>query len=48
MATSSAPENFVLSQSGAKNNWAKGHYIEGTELIDTVLDVVRKEAENCD
>ncbi|XVF60664.1 hypothetical protein PTKIN_Ptkin08bG0066400 [Pterospermum kingtungense] len=29
-------------------NWAKGHYTEGAKLIDSVLDVVRKEAENCD
>ena len=35
-------------QSGAGNNWAKGHYTEGAELIDSVLDVVRKEAEGCD
>ena len=35
-------------QSGAGNNWAKGHYTEGAELIDSVLDVVRKEAESCD
>jgi tubulin beta len=34
--------------SGAGNNWAKGHYTEGAELIDSVLDVVRKEAESCD
>ncbi|GFP95431.1 telomere repeat-binding protein 1 [Phtheirospermum japonicum] len=33
--------------SGAGNNWAKGHYTEGAELI-SVLDVVRKEAENYD
>ncbi|GKV11284.1 hypothetical protein SLEP1_g22549 [Rubroshorea leprosula] len=39
---------FVFGQSGAGNNWAKGHYTEGAELIDAVLDVVRKEAENCD
>ena len=26
---------------------AKGHYTEGAELIDSVLDVVRKEAEGC-
>ncbi|XVE69180.1 hypothetical protein DITRI_Ditri09bG0130400 [Diplodiscus trichospermus] len=26
----------------------KRHYTEGAELIDSVLDVVRKEAENCD
>lgn len=42
------PDNFVFGQSGAGNNWAKGHYSEGAELIDSVLDVVRKEAEGCD
>nr|GEZ37528.1 tubulin beta 3 [Tanacetum cinerariifolium] len=42
------PDNFVFGQSGAGNNLAKGHYTEGAELIDSVLDVVRKEAENCD
>jgi len=42
------PGNFVFGQSGAGNNWAKGHYTEGAELIDSVLDVVRKEAEGCD
>ena len=42
------PDNFVFGQSGAGNNWAKGHYTEGAELIDSVMDVVRKEAEGCD
>jgi len=42
------PDNFVFGQSGAGNNWAKGHYTEGAELIDSVLDVVRKEAEGCE
>uniref|UniRef100_A0A1I7XJF7 Tubulin beta chain n=1 Tax=Heterorhabditis bacteriophora TaxID=37862 RepID=A0A1I7XJF7_HETBA len=42
------PDNFVFGQSGAGNNWAKGHYTEGAELVDNVLDVVRKEAESCD
>ncbi|KAK8582279.1 hypothetical protein V6N12_072468 [Hibiscus sabdariffa] len=42
------PDNFVFGQSSAGNNWAKDHYTEGAELIDSVLDVVRKEAENCD
>ena len=42
------PDNFVFGQSGAGNNWAKGHYTEGAELIDSVLDVLRKEAENCE
>jgi len=35
------PDNFVFGQSGAGNNWAKGHYTEGAELVDSVLDVVR-------
>ena len=42
------PDNFVFGQTGAGNNWAKGHYTDGAELIDSVLDVVRKEAESCD
>lgn len=42
------PDNFVYGQSGAGNNWAKGHYTEGAELVDSVLDVVRKECENCE
>ncbi|KAK7863210.1 hypothetical protein R5R35_003460 [Gryllus longicercus] len=42
------PDNFVNGQSGAGNNWAKGHYTEGAELVDAVLDVVRKEAEGCE
>merc|ERR1711879_1038735 len=42
------PDNFVFGQSGAGNNWAKGHCTEGAELVDSVLDVVRKEAESCD
>ena len=39
---------LFLGQSGAGGNWAKGHYTEGAEMIDAVLDVVRKEAEGCD
>uniref|UniRef100_A0A2C9H450 Tubulin beta chain n=1 Tax=Anopheles maculatus TaxID=74869 RepID=A0A2C9H450_9DIPT len=42
------PDNFVYAQSGAGNNWAKGHYTEGAELVDNVLDVIRKETEACD
>ncbi|KAI5150929.1 tubulin beta [Enteropsectra breve] len=42
------PDNIVFGQSGAGNNWAKGHYTEGAELIDNVMDAVRKEAEKSD
>ena len=38
------PDNFLFGQMGAGNNWAEGHYTVGAELIDFVLDVVRKEA----
>ena len=37
--------NFVFGQTGADNSWAKRHYIEDTEITDSVLDVVRKETE---
>ena len=43
--------NFKIStvwQGGAGNNWAKGYYTDGVELVDSVIDVVRKEAETCD
>jgi tubulin beta len=43
-----SPDNMVFGQSGAGNNWAKGHYTEGAELVDQVLDVVRREAEGAD
>ena len=42
------PDNFIFGQNSCGNNWAKGHYTEGAELIDSVLDVVRKESEACD
>lgn len=42
------PDCFVTGKSGAGNNWARGHYTEGAELIDCVLDVTRRQVENCD
>ena len=42
------PDNFIAGASGAGNNWAKGHYTEGAEMVDQVLDIIRKEAENAD
>ncbi|XP_048666850.1 tubulin beta-1 chain isoform X3 [Marmota monax] len=42
------PDSFVHGNSGAGNNWAKGHYTEGAELIENVMDVVRNESESCD
>jgi len=42
------PDNMVSGTNGAGNNWAKGHYTEGAELVDQVMDVIHKEAEACD
>jgi tubulin beta len=42
------PDNFVSGTTGTGNNWAKGHYTDGTEIADQVLDIIRKEAENTD
>ena len=42
------PSNFIFGQNGAGNNWAKGFYTEGGEIIDEAMDVIRKEAEGCD
>ena len=33
------PKSLVFGQSGAGNNWAKGHFTEGAELIDAVLAI---------
>ncbi|XP_017768361.1 PREDICTED: tubulin beta chain-like [Nicrophorus vespilloides] len=42
------PDGFIFGRAGAGNNWAKGHYTEGAELCDVLLDTVRIEAEGCD
>lgn len=43
-----SPENFMFGQNGTGNNWAKGFYTEGAELVEEVLDLVRKEVEIAD
>ena len=42
------PDNYIHAQSSAGNNWAKGYYTEGAELVDQVLDTIRREAESCE
>ncbi|KAH7341170.1 Tubulin/FtsZ, GTPase domain-containing protein [Pyrenochaeta sp. MPI-SDFR-AT-0127] len=37
-----------LGQLFRPDNFVFGHYTEGAELVDQVLDVVRREAEGCD
>lgn len=36
------------AECGTGNSWAKGHYTDGADLADSVMDTVRKEAELCD
>lgn len=45
--TLSLPPPDSTGQSSAGNNWAKGYYTEGAQLVDLVLDVVQKECEYC-
>eukprot|EP01089_Gocevia_fonbrunei_P009372 TRINITY_DN21656_c0_g1_i1.p1 TRINITY_DN21656_c0_g1~~TRINITY_DN21656_c0_g1_i1.p1 ORF type:complete len:461 (-),score=109.42 TRINITY_DN21656_c0_g1_i1:72-1454(-) len=42
------PDNMICGAAGAGNNWAKGYYTEGAEMIEEILDAIRKEAESCD
>merc|ERR1719464_2628613 len=42
------PDNFVMGASGCSNNWAKGRFTEGLEVIDEILDIVRRESEASD
>ncbi|CAD7090505.1 unnamed protein product [Hermetia illucens] len=42
------PENMVAGFSSNDNNFAKGYFTEGAELMDIVLESARKEAESCD
>jgi len=41
-------DNMCFGNNGAGNNWAKGHYTEGAELVEEVLDRIRMEIEQCD
>ena len=41
------PEQLVTGKEDAANNYARGHYTVGKEMIDTVLDKVRKLADQC-
>ena len=42
------PENFINGKNGSSNLWAKGYYTEGPEIINLVMDSLRKEAERAD
>lgn len=42
------PDNCVHGQDSAGNNFAKGHYTEGSEIVENVLERIRHEAESTD
>lgn len=35
------PNNFVAGLTGGGNNWAKGHYTDGHELSEVILELIR-------
>uniref|UniRef100_A0A674MFN6 Tubulin alpha chain n=1 Tax=Takifugu rubripes TaxID=31033 RepID=A0A674MFN6_TAKRU len=41
------PEQLITGKEDAANNYARGHYTVGKELIDIVLDRTRKLADQC-
>ncbi|GBP04685.1 Tubulin alpha-8 chain [Eumeta japonica] len=41
------PEQLITGKEDAANNYARGHYTIGKEIVDLVLDRVRKLADQC-
>jgi len=41
------PEQLISGKEDAANNYARGHYTVGKEMVDIVLDRIRKLADNC-
>ncbi|XP_054753896.2 tubulin alpha-2 chain-like [Lytechinus pictus] len=41
------PEQMITGKEDAANNYARGHYTVGKEIIDIVLDRIRKLADQC-
>ncbi len=39
--------NIIGHDCSAGNNWAKGFYTEGAEIIDQFMDATRREIELC-
>ncbi|XP_011181638.1 beta-Tubulin at 65B [Zeugodacus cucurbitae] len=42
------PENFVAGTDSAGNNFARGYHTDGAEILDAVLNSIRREAESVD
>ena len=41
------PENMITGKEDAANNYARGHYTIGKELIDVTCDKIRRVADQC-
>ena len=41
------PEQLISGKEDAANNYARGHYTVGKEIVDLVLEKLRKQAEQC-
>jgi tubulin alpha len=41
------PEQLITGKEDAANNYARGHYTIGKEMVESVLDRIRKLADNC-
>ena len=41
------PEQLISGKEDAANNFARGHYTIGKEMVDLVLDRIRKLADQC-
>ncbi|CAR24065.1 Tubulin alpha-1 chain [Lachancea thermotolerans] len=42
------PEQLISGKEDAANNYARGHYTVGRELLDDILDRIRKISDQCD
>jgi tubulin alpha len=41
------PEQLISGKEDAANNYARGHYTVGKQLLDTTLDRIRRLTDNC-
>jgi tubulin alpha len=41
------PEQLITGKEDAANNYARGHYTVGKEMVDLCLERIRKLADNC-
>ena len=44
----STPQTLITGKEDAANNYARGHYTVGKEMIDGTMDQIRKLTDNCD